>query len=104
MGIKVCEEVPFSGPLMLPNKDQLLKLHMFYRDYYGKKDPAMKATSISTLLAELLYGKLSNNNNPCQSFKMIVLPNFENSKRLSHPIKLHYYALKLVRFQFYFYL
>ena len=64
IGTKVCEELPFSGPLMLPNKDQVLKRHLFYRDYYGKKNPSMKTTDTCTSVAEAVI-RLNNGNNSC---------------------------------------
>ena len=62
LGTKVYEELPFSGPLMLPNKDQVLKLDLLYRDYYGKKNPSIKTTDIYTLVAEAVI-RLNNANN-----------------------------------------
>ena len=46
------EILPFSGPLQLPSREQVLKLYFFIRDFYGKKNTYISQENIAKVVAE----------------------------------------------------
>ena len=43
--------LPFSGPLQLPSREQVLKLYFFIRDLLGKKNSHVSQENIAKLVA-----------------------------------------------------